>query len=251
MLLTELPPLFCASHRPRQGGLRPEIIVYHTNEGAEGPMSAENLAAWCARAGQSVGYHLYVDQNSALQGSPWMHRNNGAGGVWDRAINIVITGRAGQSMQEWRDPGSMAAGLIAADLTRQLCDLFGIPKVRINDPRPGNKGVCGHADVSRFYPQSQGHWDPGPHFPWVELMLAIRGERFRRRKKMGQFVFSQATGDTWFITDGLTRRPVVLKDEVNFLVGIGAVEPERDGAGNIRPKWLSDEVMLAIPLVDG
>jgi hypothetical protein len=68
----------------------------------------------------------------------------------------------------------------------------------------------------------------------------------RKGKKM-QFVFSEATGDTWFVTDGIHRRPLA-SGEPQLMVDLGLVTPERDVFGNIRPKWISSASLARIPL---
>jgi hypothetical protein len=67
-----------------------------------------------------------------------------------------------------------------------------------------------------------------------------------RGKKM-QLVFSDATGDTWFVTDGIHRRPLAA-GEPQLLVDLGLITPERDVWGNIRPKWISGASLARIPL---
>lgn len=150
-----------------------DLVVIHTNEGREGPVSAENLAAYLAQPHVVPGYHFIVDENSIVQGCPLSERTNGAGGVNSRAIHVCITGYAAQSEQEWTDASSTAAIELAADLVAELCRRFNVPNRRITDPRPGNRGVCGHVDVSRYYTASAGHYDPGPHFPWGWLFTPI------------------------------------------------------------------------------
>lgn len=62
-----------------------------------------------------------------------------------------------------------------------------------------------------------------------------------------QIVFSDATGDTWFVTDGLHRRPLAA-GEPQLLVDLGLLTPQRDAWGNIRPKWISGAHLARIPL---
>lgn len=249
--IDEIERIFCSRHRPRRGNV--EILVVHTNEGREGKESAEALARYLARPDVVPGYHLICDENSSVLGAPFSHRTNGAGGVWDRAIHLCFTGFANQSYAQWNDPASTAAwGLQGADVARQVCERFGLPMRKISDPRPGNRGICGHGDVSRYYIESQGHYDPGPHFPWPEFIATVigKGPALKRKGKTMQLIFSAATGDTWFITDGITRRPVVAKGEPQTMFDLGLIpDPERGTDGTIRPKWVSDEVMGRIPVV--
>lgn len=157
----------CSHRRPRTAAV--SLIVIHTNEGPEGPSSAEGLAYYLARPDIVPGYHYVVDENSVVQCAQLNERVNGAGGVNDKSVHICITGYAAQTSAQWNDPASRAARENAEGIARQVAKLMGVPWVQISDPRTQH-GICGHVDVSRYYPESLGHSDPGPNFPWSDFL---------------------------------------------------------------------------------
>lgn len=167
MDLNALPKVWCSHRFVSTDSI--DLIVIHTNEGAEGPKSAENLAHYLARGNVVPGYHYIVDEDSAVEGCPPSQRCYGAGGVNSRALHICITGYAAQTDSQWNDPASQAAVKRASDIAAELARQKGVPFIRITNP-PTGRGVCGHADVSRYYPSSQGHTDPGAQFPWAKFM---------------------------------------------------------------------------------
>jgi hypothetical protein len=59
----------------------------------------------------------------------------------------------------------------------ELCSRLGVPVVRVQEGglRAGERGVCGHVDVSEAFSQTD-HWDPGPEFPWDYFMGLVSGE---------------------------------------------------------------------------
>lgn len=77
---------------------------------------------------------------------------------------------------QWLSPQVWPAVLRAAALTRQACQKYGIPMVKLTsaDLKAGKRGICGHVDVSNAFHQSD-HDDPGPDFPWTEFMAAVKG----------------------------------------------------------------------------
>ena len=68
---------------------------------------------------------------------------------------------------QWLSPQVWPAVLRAAALTRQACQKYDIPMVKLSaaDLKAGKRGICGHVDVSNAFHQSD-HDDPGPDFPW-------------------------------------------------------------------------------------
>lgn len=98
------------------------------------------------------------------------------------SIGIEICGEGGNysnsySRAQWLSPQVWPGVLRAAARCAELCDRFGVPKVKIGpgDLLAGARGVCGHVDVSNAWHQSD-HSDPGPEFPWTEFMAAVNKE---------------------------------------------------------------------------
>lgn len=80
------------------------------------------------------------------------------------------------SRAQWLSPQVWPAVLRAAALTRQMCQKYDIPMVKLTpaDLKAGKKGICGHVDVTNAFHRSD-HDDPGPDFPWVEFIAAVKG----------------------------------------------------------------------------
>lgn len=116
----------------------------------------ENVIAWHAPpSGKSLGVEICSDG-----GSKTSFRNP----------------RVAYTRAQWLSPQVWPAVLRAAALTRQLCQKYSIPMVKLSasDLKAGRKGICGHVDVSNAWHQSN-HDDPGPDFPWAEFMAAVKG----------------------------------------------------------------------------
>lgn len=97
------------------------------------------------------------------------------------SIGIEVCAEGGQYAQsytreQWLSPAVWPAVARAAARTRELCDRFGIPTVRIgvSELLAGAHGICGHVDVSNAWRQST-HSDPGDGWPWPEFMAAVTG----------------------------------------------------------------------------
>ena len=170
MNLDDLPVVLCNHRTRRTGGV--DLIVIHTNEGPEQTNSAEGLASYLQRA--DPGYNVVVDVDSAIRVAYDNETVWGAGGVNSRAWHLCLLGYSNQSSADWGDPYSRAELVNAAQLVRQAAIRFGVPMQRVTDTRPSApRGICGHVDVSRYHPESQGHTDPGVGFPWDAFMAMV------------------------------------------------------------------------------
>lgn len=78
---------------------------------------------------------------------------------------------------QWLSPQVWPAVERAATLTRDICTRHHIPLRRLTTAqvRAGEKGICGHDNVSDAFHQSD-HDDPGPTFPWDRFMAAVQGQ---------------------------------------------------------------------------
>ncbi len=169
MNLDQLPFVPCNHRTPRSGPV--DLIVVHTNEGPEQTNSAEGLAAYLQHV--DPGYNVVVDVDSAIRCAQDNEVVWGAGGVNGRAWHLCLLGYSNQTLEQWDDPYSRSELVNAAQLVRQAAARLGVPMTRTADSRPGNRGICGHVDVSRYYPASQGHTDPGEGFPWDEFLAMV------------------------------------------------------------------------------
>lgn len=202
MNLDSLPQVLGNNRTPRTQ--RCDLIVVHTNEGPEGPTTAEGLAQFLRHAPDN--YNVIVDENSAIRTAADMECVWGAGGVNSRAWHICITGRAAFSTAVWSDPSESAAVGIVAELVHQAAAKFSIPLVRTTDSRPPNRGVCGHVDVSRYYPASLGHTDPGPNFPWDRLFSNAPAPHPKPKRGKRMNLIQVHGGNAIAVTDGIQKR---------------------------------------------
>ena len=75
----------------------------------------------------------------------------------------------------WLDRDHTAMLQHAAGLVADLCHRHNIParKLTATDVRNGLTGICGHADVSAAFRQSD-HTDPGAGFPWPLFITMVQ-----------------------------------------------------------------------------
>lgn len=176
-------------------GANPRIIVLHTGEGildrfdmvrflddnsgasahavsdaggAEGPLVPYDRAAWTAGpTANSIGLHIEMCAFAQMTREQWLSEtdvtiwvqwlNNGAGG--SRTI------RSPKSMLRW-----------TAQWVRSIAAMYDIPLVKLSatQVRNGQRGVCGHADTSAAFGETD-HTDPGDNFPWDVFMALAQG----------------------------------------------------------------------------
>jgi N-acetylmuramoyl-L-alanine amidase len=173
-------------HPDRYGGLRewsgpPQGVCWHTTEGGEGLSSAEGLAGMMARSkvdtgGNFAAYHYVVDADSIIPLCLEEQEPYAQGGANDALISVCVTGKAGQTPEQWADEMSHPALLNMALLTARIVLAYNIPVVRLRGPDLviGSRGICGHVDVRDAYGKTT-HTDPGPFFPWP-MMLDLVAE---------------------------------------------------------------------------
>jgi N-acetylmuramoyl-L-alanine amidase CwlA len=162
----------------------PRLIVIHSTEGREGDGATDdNVAAGIAKpkpAGQRTSFHDVVDGDSVTHCVPYLltawHAGHTANLI---GIGVELCGRADQTRDQWLDETSGRTLGIAARLVGELCREFKIPVVYLDAPTlnaSNPRGITMHRDVSNAWHEST-HTDPGPHFPIVEFMDAVRGVR--------------------------------------------------------------------------
>lgn len=135
-----------------------ETAHYFTTEGAGGS------AHYVQDAG-GPEQHCVPDGTIAWHAPPNQH-----------SIGQEICGHPSWTRAQFLDPRLAVSLDHAAARTRELCDRFGVPKVKIDAGQlaAGARGVCGHIDVSTAWHQTD-HWDPGPAFPWDIYMAKVNG----------------------------------------------------------------------------
>jgi N-acetyl-anhydromuramyl-L-alanine amidase AmpD len=158
---------------------RPLGVVIHSTESDDLPGSAESLMGpnWFGGARAGTSTHKCVDQNSIVEGVKrstiaWHVGPNGNG----LYIGYEFCGRATWTKEQWRTPTNLAminiaAPHIAADLSFCGAD----PRwLSLTEVAKGARGLLTHNDV-KVALGGTTHYDPGPNFPYAELLAAIRG----------------------------------------------------------------------------
>jgi len=155
--------------------LPPRLVVIHDTSNTA---SASSEASYAATRGDAqaawTSAHFYVDQQGPL-GSERLDRQAWAAYSYanSHGWHIEMCGmNAGQ-------PDAVPARTIAetASLVARLCDLGGIPKVKLTPAQvaSGQRGICGHYDITTGLGVGT-HDDPGPAFNWPAFIAAVNGE---------------------------------------------------------------------------
>lgn len=161
---------------------RVRLIVLHSMEAPERPTMAEDLGGYWSR-NRVASSHFGVDNNSIVQyvdiGEVAWH----AGGVNAFSVGIEQAGTASQSAVEWDDEFSRAMiNDQTVPLLAWLCAELGIP-ARFVDAAGilrGDAGITTHAEVSKVYKESAGHWDPGPNYPLTRVIQKVATKTYGR-----------------------------------------------------------------------
>jgi hypothetical protein len=193
-----------------------QLIVIHTTEGSEGPTSAEDGAGYDQRRTDGTSTHFFHDADSTVQCVRTADQAHAARAQGNRrGIQHELCGRAGQGAAGWADPVSQGTLRQAARQCARDAKRWGIPvrHLTVAQVAAGEKGFCGHVDVTFAFPQDKGtHTDPGPFFPWSQFLDLVRAE-------MEDFPMDQATFNKlmtgWAKTpDGAAALGVSLEDKI-------------------------------------
>lgn len=166
----------------RSGPPQPHIdrVVIHCTDSGRYPTctqpqaalgTARYFAGMFGRPGGSA--HLTVDTENTIRSLP-DHVVAYHAPPNPRSWGIEIAGRAALTRDQWLSPACWPAIERAAHEVAAVCARETIPTVRLTvaEVRLGQRGICGHIDVSRAFSESD-HWDPGPGFPWPEFMARV------------------------------------------------------------------------------
>src|SRR3954470_17425283 len=121
--------------------------------GVQAPLVAYDRAAWTAGpAANSRGLHIEMCAFALMSRDNWLSEK-------DITIFIPFLGASGEN-RVIRSPMSMLRNTAA--WVRSMADQFGIPIVKLSaaDLRAGKSGICGHADTSAAWGETN-HTDPG------------------------------------------------------------------------------------------
>lgn len=154
-----------------------QVIVIHDTEGTEGINSAENGASYDQRRTDGTSTHYFHDQDSTVQCVRTEDVAHAARANGNRiGIQHELCGRASQGAAGWADEASQGTIRNAAAQTARDCLKWGIPPRKLTPAqvRAGAKGICGHGDITRAFPEDSGdHTDPGPTFPWDQFINLV------------------------------------------------------------------------------
>jgi N-acetyl-anhydromuramyl-L-alanine amidase AmpD len=154
-----------------------QFIVIHCTDGHEGFRKDDDVAAMFAKADLKPrrSCHYVVDTDSVTQCVPdqsiaWHCGKSGN----LRGLGIELCGFAKQTRAEWLDALSLPMLRIAARLTRDLCQAYGLPMHFVNAAalRQGAPGITTHAEVGVAWRETN-HTDPGRHFPMDLFLRAV------------------------------------------------------------------------------
>lgn len=158
----------------------PSLIVLHATDGCESTHADIDGAHEIAKAlpkGSKKSWHYIVDADSAVVCVPDEHIAWHAGHHANQiGIGVEICGRANQSRDAWYDPTSHATLCNAARLVAGLCIRWNIPALMLDASalaRGAGRGITTHAACSECWHESD-HSDPGPNFPLLEFVHAVR-----------------------------------------------------------------------------
>jgi N-acetyl-anhydromuramyl-L-alanine amidase AmpD len=162
------------------GGLRgvTQVICIHTTESSA---DAAGEARYAAVRADETSAHYYCDRSGAIwQAVRDSHIAYSA--LWNgnqRGLHIELCGHADTT--DITDPLLQTGARIVA----RLADKYEIPvrKVTAGQLLAGDRGICGHADITQAFPSDHGtHWDPGSKFPWSHFISlvqsAVEGDEF-------------------------------------------------------------------------
>lgn len=158
---------------PRDTPRTVRVIVIHDMEYPEKLTAAEEVAEYFRTMPdhRPASAHICVDADSIVQCVHDRDVAYAAPGCNHDGIQIELAGYGRQSRADWLDDYSARLLDRAANATAQYCVKFDIPPVLLTDEqlRAGDRGIVGHAWVSRVYRESD-HTDPGVNFPWDIFM---------------------------------------------------------------------------------
>lgn len=195
-----MPPRAYGSGR---AGYAVQYVVVHYTAGSERSTSAEDGAAYDQRRTDGTSTHYFVDSNSVVQCVYTWDRANAAFQYGNRlGIQYELCGTQ-QTREQWLDAASDATLTNAARQMARDCAKYQLPVRRLTlaQMRNGEKGLCGHVDVTDAYGLGD-HRDPGPEFPWDVLLARVAAflaprPTPRRRPSMSTIYFNLETKKEW------------------------------------------------------
>lgn len=145
-------------------------MAVHTFED-DGHWTAEKMGRYQQDPAAGGSYHIVIDEHGRTCREnddiylPWSAMYTGNRQFW----HVSLSGKAAWTREQWLARGVQLDAL--ADVLAHYSLTYGFPLVKRSaaNIRDGKWGVCGHADISAAWRESD-HTDPGPGFPWDVVM---------------------------------------------------------------------------------
>jgi hypothetical protein len=162
-------PIASPNYSARGSGVR--LVVLHT---AEGALTYQSLGNYFASSSSGVSSHTGIDDTPNEIGV-YVARTNKAwtqGNANPYSVAAELCAFAAWSPGQWDAHPQMLSNCAA--WIAEECAAFGIPLRQLSaaQAQGGHAGVCGHNELGAA---GGGHWDPGPSFPWGEVMAMAAG----------------------------------------------------------------------------
>jgi hypothetical protein len=163
-------PIWSPNYSSR-GGSSVRLVVIHT---AEGALTYQSLGSFFQSSSAGVSSHTGIDDTLGTIGE-YVRRDQKA---WTAAnanpvaVQTELCAFAAWTSADWQKHQNMLRN--TADWIAEECAHFGIPitKLSAGEAQGSGRGVCGHVDLGSW---GGGHWDPGPAFPWNQVLDMARG----------------------------------------------------------------------------
>ena len=157
------------NYSSRGSGVR--LIVVHT---AEGALTYQSLGNFFASSSSGVSSHTGIDDTPGTVGE-YVRREHKA---WTQAnanpysVATELCAFASWDAATWRAHPVMLEN--CAQWIAEEAAAYSIPirKLSAAEAQGGAAGVCGHVDLGA---SGGGHWDPGPAFPWSDVISMALG----------------------------------------------------------------------------
>jgi hypothetical protein len=218
-----------------RGGSGVRLVVVHTAEGAR---TYRELGNFFASSSSGVSSHTGIDDTPGVIGEyvsvdlkAWT-----AAAANPYAVQTELCAFAAWDYPTWCGHPALVENCAA--WIAEECGRFGIPLRRLSaaEAQGGAAGVCGHVDLG---PDGGNHWDPGPGFPWDDVMEMAGGGRpnvpdATSRKGRNMICATESGNGYWTVTsDGAVGAfgdaeyhgggfsPDVISGEVIGIAGVG------------------------------
>lgn len=163
---------------------RIQALVIHCTDGGEALGSARGVCSWWDNPAAAGNAHKVYEKGGIYRYAADDRAAWHASQANQWSLGYEFCGKAGQTREQWLDDLSVGGLRLGAEDMARDCQTYGIEVAWLTDDHlraihGGNTqitGITDHATIDRVWAKkSGGHYDPGPNFPTVDLLLAIRG----------------------------------------------------------------------------